>query len=850
MSGPLEQSSNGSSSWTAEHHLVGKKVEQNLLISAVEFDQPDSYVISNESIEAQSFQPENVRERKPALWRSSVERAERPSLAIDLVSSDWQQQHQTPPLPPKHIQDVMTERLNGLILDHIYEKILPQLVLKAALEEVRSHFMRTALSDNISGSRRSSKASQPDVQIPPLYYAKHPNSYLKAPERTEKEPSTASVVEFTPSNILNRIKAGCALAWSEIEPTRRPLLNESIASDRRASSRIARIVEEKEKQDQPKEDTRYFWGVITGGTIASFLLDTVLRQSEIIPDTSTQISKETAAVASEAGDLEKGKSDDAIEDHRPNLTTGQTLNETNEGEEGNTLSNSDPDEQKRRIDLKEQTIESNGEDEVDSSDAHNPYLPLSEYGLLEWLGKKTAKLLSVSDLQRVFPSLMLRNYGKKKKKTEYHGLSGLVARPLLSSVDKQLWEKVVSPFPFDEELSARLVLESMAHDDVSNIDQWETAYFARASFSLRIVDDGPERGPKIGKPIDNFKEIEKEYKERKTWEILRFKGIHSGFTVWPSWITSVNEWKEKELAGKDDSVMDEMNDNANNDLDMAKAIASEEEPNSRRRKTRRGGETSGVFYGNQSGLTLKQLMETLLRLVSQKSLKTLPELLQKVPDESTDPLRRMRNALGRLVWKRKQMSQLPVNTQWTDSSLPETVFSYDFPKSNEKEVHASDDLRELLLYIVDMRKTELQLRRIICSLLTSLPVSLIASAGDDRPGTMEASDQESFTELESIQWKTDGHDLIGKNIYRPSVDYNIDSNAPCQMFKIQGFTPSVLLDPGEGETTQEKPSIGIGKENRAVECRARFLARSCSGDKAPVSLVLTESQVSYVFNTV
>ena len=48
------------------------------------------------------------------------------------------------------------------------------------------------------------------------------------------------------------------------------------------------------------------------------------------------------------------------------------------------------------------------------------------------------------------------------------------------------------------------------------------------------------------------------------------------------------------------------------DRDVAQAIAQEDEVQASGRRTRRRGETSTVFYGNQSTMTLKQGVQNLL----------------------------------------------------------------------------------------------------------------------------------------------------------------------------------------------------------------------------------------------
>ena len=98
----------------------------------------------------------------------------------------------------------------------------------------------------------------------------------------------------------------------------------------------------------------------------------------------------------------------------------------------------------------------------------------------------------------------------------------------------------------------------------------------------------------------------------------------------------------------------------------------ESEISGRRRPTRRGvssGFSEGVFYGNQSQLTQKQLMDALVRLVKVSQFQTLMGLQSLVADDSSNPVRRARIALGKLVWKRNQLVRKEVNVDLSDSCL-------------------------------------------------------------------------------------------------------------------------------------------------------------------------------------
>ena len=50
-------------------------------------------------------------------------------------------------------------------------------------------------------------------------------------------------------------------------------------------------------------------------------------------------------------------------------------------------------------------------------------------------------------------------------------------------------------------------------------------------------------------------------------------------------------------------------------------------------------------------------------------------------------------------------------------------------------------------------------------------------------------------------------------MFRPPVAYHSGGNASCEWFRVDGSTPSVILD---ALAPPEKPQIGIAKDNRAV----------------------------------
>jgi len=154
-------------------------------------------------------------------------------------------------------------------------------------------------------------------------------------------------------------------------------------------------------------------------------------------------------------------------------------------------------------------------------------------------------------------------------------------------------------------------------------------------------------------------------------------------------------------------------------------------------------------------------------------------------------------------------------------------------------------------YIGNLHQTELQLRGLILKHLANLPVSVIACAGDEKAGSMETMDHASFEYMNSITWQRSGHQLVGADIFRPSVANVTDGlTKPCYWYRVIGFTPSVDVAVEDNVNT-DRPQIGIAKENKAVERRIRFQAIPWadaverSGSDLPLKnqLILTHAQV-------
>lgn len=327
-----------------------------------------------------------------------------------------------------------------------------------------------------------------------------------------------------------------------------------------------------------------------------------------------------------------------------------------------------------------------------------------------------------------------------------------------------------------------------------------------------------------------------------------------------SWRTSVaalgeaagapNQASATASGGGGGSQQQEMSDH---DQIIAQELAREVDNVGKRRATRRGGDAAGVFYGKNSNMSQKQLMDTILRLVSHRPMGTLMGLISAIADDSADPLRRMRISLGRLLWKRNQIARLLVHTEWTDQPLRNRLAKgpiLSVITNDAEENGASSNYDSILEYVRGLHKTELQLRSLVLKHLTDIPVSIIAAAADEREGSMESVDDGEFEDLSSIEWESSGHELLNKFVFRPSHQHQSDSIAPCYWYRIQDFVPSIAATYEEGAGPLERPQIGSAKDTIAVERRTRFRVVPAvprdvrvAKETPSVPLVLTEGQV-------
>lgn len=788
-------------------------------------------------------------------------------------------------------QDRYASSLIATVMKH-----MPQLVMLAALEEVTAQYLRSRSEQTVVGA---SAVSAPSAH-PPLYYSKPPNTYLVPPQGTGSSKRTPPKVQFTPSMIVSRIKQGCLLVHGAVAV--QPQV-------RRSSSRLGATSTEE------VTDRETLWKIVPGGKVAQYLYQhLVLRQpEEPVPSNETITSADTS-LENDVG----GKSDviePMLSENNNGSSTHDTPRESNgseqqlkdadgdaqmsgtqsktgdssypnykesddeaEDEQAETAeedsympdaeeeTNADDDDDddvegyvKEKLSvLKTELVEEENpapelEDDEDDEDfdalTGNPYLKPTMDDLIDWIGRKTSRYLTNADLQPAFTDLVW--FQPKKKRRKQGPNIGISASILVSPLDRLVWQNTM---PSILGSRSRLVLQSVIDEEPPQVMKWETQYFARSNFTIMIRNDA------LVEDSDNDEATAAvtAYRERRTWDTQRYTGIHNGYTIWPSWMNAAREWHAKTFASTDETmnaVMPEPNNDvgADDDLAVAQALA-EQDGRGSRRTTRRGGEKSGVFYGNQSNMSQKQLLDAILRFTSQNVVQTASSLLASIPEESTDPLRRLRTALGRVLWKRNQIAKLGVSTEWTDGPLFDRTLSGPlifFPPAEGPERRSDDSITaaqdaELIEYIRFLHQVELGLRSLVMGHLTELPTAIVAAAADERHGSMEALDSSEFENLASLEWQTEGHEFISKRIFRPTVLSETNGLPQCYWYTIRGFIPSIATD-AEDAVVTEKSSIGRAKECVSVERRMRFKAVIDEESKEDVetghSLALTESQV-------
>ena len=427
-------------------------------------------------------------------------------------------------------------------------------------------------------------------------------------------------------------------------------------------------------------------------------------------------------------------------------------------------------------------------DEVgDESDLSigNPYLRPQPADIIEWLGRKTSRLLSMTELQQAMTQLL----DPKRKTIPIDDFT-------LSPVDCEIWKRLTE----DGSVSSDTAFVLSPLSDEPKMHQWDPSVFGKTQFRVLRADSASRTSLLSDK-------------DQKAWEIQRYKAIHGGCTLWPSWLATVKEWYAKEIATAAAAPQD--------DLQLAQQLAQQQEEEEQAPTRGRRRREGGVFYGAQSSMTQKQLMDSLLRIISQSSVQTAVGLMSSVPDDSSDPLKRIRTSLGKLVWKRRQLTRLEVDPSWTDGPLLEALSKGPLLQASDDE---SKELKRLTEYIRELHTTELRLRRIVLENMSEIPVTIVATAADERHGSMEAMDDADFEDQSAIEWKKEGHEMLGKYIFRPaSLDIR-DDMPTCSWFRVVDYSSSLAMavESDVNGAVGDRAQIGLAKEPATVERRMRF----------------------------
>jgi hypothetical protein len=484
-----------------------------------------------------------------------------------------------------------------------------------------------------------------------------------------------------------------------------------------------------------------------------------------------------------------------------------------------------------------------GEDREEDVHFNNPYLQPTLAAFLEYIARP--KALSAGDVQTALCSCLVRV--KHNKRVATYGLS----TASLLSVDEVVLNRETPDYP-----PGAVAFKCVSGETFAELQKMDPQTFGRCKFVIDVVGDNEKS--RHGQRQQELLFKETEFKQQKAWDKWRFKGIHVGYAHWPSWKEAVADWLETNCDSlASEKKCDETPDEGTDDVTLAKSL-EESEISGRRRTTRRGvssGSSDGVFYGNQSQLTQKQLMDALVRLVKVSQFQTLMGLQSLVADDSSNPVRRARIALGKLVWKRNQLVRKEVNVDLSDSCLVKMLSATSlveiqrpipenrdtFATTATKEWDISNEERDLVSYLKSLHRTELQLRRLVLKHLAEIPVSIVATAADERAGTMESMDSSDFEDLSTIEWFSVGHDWLGKDIFRPSELEATTDMTLCIWYRITQYSKSTKSSDEDGDET-EPATVDRRMRFRAVADTSLIDTDITNGDTS--TLILTQAQVS------
>jgi len=761
--------------------------------------------------------------------------------------------------------------------DHIAHSLvnsdlMSKLLVYAAMEEALQSILQEQ-QENPAQSSSSSKGGGRSKKTvhPPLYYTKNPSSYLQAPTATDTTPSQSSTnVQFTPASLAQRVRTGAEWAWSMLEAKKPPPpVIEGPGRPRRSSRQPTKPADDQINHPTP---------VQRGGRVAMWLLNKLEEEAKKAAqdkEKETPVKVESSASPKKEEAKEEVKKESSPKSSEPKEEPTKEPVEEEEAndvldEESSTAeskSKDDDDEDFDAMDVEEEEDEEledvevergrlspvrgsddeEEEEEEDIEDAilfENPYFIPGFESILEYLARP--RVISGEMVQEALCEAILRV--KHNKRTAEHG----VVTSELESIDEFVLEQEAPDFPV-----GRVVVKCISGESFADLKNLEAQAFSRCKFVLDVVGD--QEKSHQSKRKEELLQQELIFKEQKAWEKWRYRGINEGCSNWSSWTDTISEFVKGKYGVSDATTEAEaasssaMETKDNNDEALAKKLEAAEEEPSGRRRTRRAanpGSSEGVFYGNQSQLTQKQLMDALLRLIKVNQCQTLLGLQGVVAEDSSDPIRRCRAGLGKLLWKQNQIVRLETSTELSDAEALKELSKSQLLTIEEEEkdddedemkdeqpYELSDTQKALVEYTKDLHLTELRLRQLILQHLAETPLAIIATAADERLSSTDALDTAQFEDQSSIEWFTEGHEFIGKLICRPEAVEGTTDMTECVWFRIRDYSKSVK---SEGEEAAENPLL--------MRRRMRFRAEAAAPPGADYTyegdmVILTEAQV-------
>ena len=831
--------------------------------------------------------------------------------------------------------------------------------------------------------RSSGGSSDAAAEIPPAprYYSTHPTIYLggqyvppdeaaakdaalaaaaadagtatgAAAEKTTDSAAAAAAAlvasannGFTPANVAQRVKLGCGLAWEyvrRVDPDAAGLSSAQLGVASRKSSRARAPVHygsdgENADGDAAEEDDEYDErgnlrppsGDAMGGRVALWLLT------------------ELGYIKDEAKDEEAD--DDA------------KMDDAEDGDDKKKASDDDEEEEEDDDDDEEE------EEEHEVITIDPAFLP-TPFSIINHLGRMHK---SMSPKQTQLAMCKCVTYGmatplfvleEQREIRRQRKLAGLASKAPGKKQKKRRKPKA----GIEDEDETWMVLQCISGDRTSDLPQFEPSSFARCRFIPKTyvpegdddeedekkeeaaddaaMEDAGEAAEKVeagpteeeleeehqallaqqaeeAERLAKRREAEKKWRERKFYEIWRFKSVNGGYTQWPGWGDTLTEELLKHGVDKNEPASEapsaaasgtatpaeegEAPSQEDTDAALAESLAAEVEAAPTGRRSRRATAKAVVYTTESNTLSLGVLLDRICRMISksrsQSGFQTLLDFRSLVLDD-TDPsssydyqaaraMRRLRSVLGKIVYRMRRSSHILINSKGDEKCwnalLAGGLIKFELPRAvlpafadervqarvaniNVQEEKVNADLLQLQTYLEQLQFVELTLRKFILSTTSRsalLPdVRSIAVSADERPGELEAMDAQDFEDGTDIDWQKEGHELIGKTIYRPeatvapprspskkaaaaaAADPSAapaeevpapDTSAPCQWYKIVCFTLSVPLD-DPSESADEEFEGG-----EIVKRRIRFRAHVADLHEAMShqSIILTEAQV-------